>query len=372
MREGEFSLRPGGMCGMISRWGDTMSEISHIDSNFKVDTQLCETDIRFYDVKQEPFQLHGVFYASGQFRRIPQEVAKSVSEGVYSLHSHTAGGRVRFRTDSPYIAIHATMPQVGKMSHFALTGSAGFDLYIRDGSEKYWKSFVPPFDILDGYESIVYFDSAQMRDVTIHFPLYSDVSELYIGLRSDALVGQAQRYRVEKPIVYYGSSITQGGCASRPGNSYESMISRRLDADYINLGFSGNAKGEPAIAQYIAGIDMAAFVYDYDYNAPTVEHLENTHRKMYDIIRKAYPALPIILLSRPAFRLSAEEQRRLDVIRRTYEAAKAAGDDHVFLIDGSALMALAQCEGTVDGCHPNDLGFASMAKAVGDVLEQVL
>lgn len=349
-----------------------MSNMSLIDSNFKVESNINESNIRFYDVKTSPFKIHGVFYEDGKFRRLPENVAGTVNEGVYDLHANTAGGRVRFKTDSPYVAIHAKMPVIGKMPHFALTGSAGFDLYICDEQERFFKTFVPPFDIQDGYESIIYFDSATMREVTINFPLYSEVSELYIGLRDGATVCEPKPYKVEKPIIYYGSSITQGGCASRPGNSYESIISRELDADYINLGFSGNAKGETEIAEYIAKQDMSVFVYDYDHNAPTVEHLKNTHEKMYRIIREAKPDLPIVLMSRPKYRLSDEEKLRFSVIKETYEAAVASGDTNIYLIDGGTLMALAKDGGTVDDCHPNDLGFASMAKAVGDLLEKIL
>lgn len=349
-----------------------MNDVSLIDSNFKVVSQINESNIRFYDVNKPPFKIYGVFYEDGKFRRLPENVAKTVNTGVYGLHANTAGGRVRFTTDSPYVAIHAKMPNIGKMPHFALTGSAGFDLYIGDEDQRYVKTFVPPFTIEDGYEGIIYFDCAKMHQVTINFPLYSEVSELYIGLSDSATVCEPKRYRVEKPIVYYGSSITQGGCASRPGNSYQSIISRRLDADYINLGFSGSAKGEPEIAEYISKLDMSVFVYDYDHNAPTAEHLKNTHQKMYRSIREAKPDLPIVLMSRPKFYLSDDEKLRFDIINKTYEAAKSAGDTNIYLIDGGRLMALAKDEGTVDGCHPNDLGFASMAKAAGDLLEKIL
>ena len=349
-----------------------LSNISLVDSNFKIESHINENSIRFYDVNQPPFRIFGVFYESGKFRRLPEDIAKTVNTGVYRLHANTAGGRVRFKTDSPYVAINVKMPNIGKMPHFALTGSAGFDLYICAESERYVKTFVPPFAIQDGYESIIYFDSSNMREVTINFPLYSEVSELYIGLHDSALVCEPKRYKLEKPIVYYGSSITQGGCASRPGNSYESIISRRLDADYINLGFSGNAKGEHEIAEYIAKMDMSVFVYDYDHNAPTAEHLKNTHAKMYRTIREAKPDLPIVLMSRPKFYLSADEKLRFNIIKKTYEDAKSAGDTNIYLIDVATLMALAKDEGTVDNCHPNDLGFASMAKAVGDLLEKIL
>jgi lysophospholipase L1-like esterase len=349
-----------------------MSNISLIDSNFKVETQIKEPDVRFYNVLQVPFRVYGVFYEAGKFRRIPEHIAKTVSDGVYRIHASTAGGRVRFKTNSSYIAIHAKMPGIGKMPHFALTGSAGFDLYIHDDAVRYVQTFVPPFAIQDGYESVIHFGSSQMRELTINFPLYSEVSELYIGLCDSAAVYEPTPYKTETPIVYYGSSITQGGCASRPGNSYESIISRRLDCDYINLGFSGNARAEDEIAEYIRDLNMSVFVFDYDYNAPTVEHLERTHQKMFREIRAKNPALPIVLMSRPKYCLTDEEKQRLAIIKKTYDDAKSAGDENVYLLDGSALMELAKNDGTVDGCHPNDLGFASMAKALGDLLEKIV
>ncbi len=343
-----------------------MSDFSKIDSNFKVETKIKEQDIRFYDVNQAPFKIYGVFYDNGKFRRMPTEVAKTVNDMVVSLHVHTAGGRVRFKTDSPYIAIHAEMSGVVKMEHIPLTGSGGFDMYMGGNPERYMKTFVPKYTMTDGYESIFRCGSSAMREVTINFPTYSEVDALYIGLQEGATVLPPRDYTIEKPIVYYGSSITQGGCASRPGNTYQSVISRRLDADFINLGFSGSARGETTMAEYIAGLDMSAFVYDYEYNAPTVEHLQNTHEPMFRIIRQAHPNIPIVILTRPEYKARGAG---VDVIRKTYENAKAAGDENVYFLGGTALMAMAGYDGTVDGVHANDLGFASMAKAVGDVLE---
>lgn len=349
-----------------------MKNISEIDKNFSIKTSIEKEDIRFYDVKEKPFKVHGVFYENGKFRRLPEEVAKNVNEGVYALHANTAGGRVRFRTDSPYVAIHAEMPYIGKMPHFALTGSAGFDLYIREDKDCYFKTFIPPFDITHGYEGVIDFPSSEMREITINFPLFSDISALYIGLKNNSSVQKPTSYKHQKPIVFYGSSITHGGCTSRPGLSYESIISRDFDADYINLGFSGSARGEDEIAEYIKNIPMSVFVYDYDHNAPTAEYLRNTHEKMFKIIRENNPELPVIMMSRPKYFLTDEEKERFEIIEKTYLNALKKGDKNVYLIDGKALMKEAENDGTVDGCHPNDLGFYSMAKAVGDVLEKII
>ena len=347
-------------------------DISQVDKNFLIETKISRTDIKFYDVKNSPFEISGVFYEDGAFRRIPESVAKATNDGVVSLHTNTAGGRIRFKTNSSYIAINAKMSGLGKMPHFAFTGSMGFDLYMKsNGKDIYINTFVPPFNVLDGYEGIIEFASTKEKEITINMPLYSNVKELYVGLSEDAVVLPPEPYSIEKPIVYYGSSITQGGCASRPGMAYEAIISRKLNFDYINLGFSGNAKGEDAIANYIADIDMSMFVYDYDHNAPSLEHLMNTHQRMFNIIRDKNPDLPIILLSRPKYLLNLEEEKRFEIIKRTYDNAVCSGDENVYLIKGTKLMEVAKWEGTVDNCHPTDFGFVSMANALIPVISKI-
>lgn len=346
-----------------------LRDIAKIDKNFAVAEKINKPDVRFYDALEAPFVICGVKHDGTCFRRLPKAVAETVSDRVLALSSRTAGGRVRFCTDSPYVAISAQMPLVGRMGHFALSGSSGFDLYA-DG--RYIKTFVPPVKLTDGYESVIDLGERKMRQITVNFPLYSDVSRLQLGLQAGSHLEKPQPYRYETPVVFYGSSITQGGCASRPGNCYSAILGRRLDFDHINLGFSGSGKAEEAIARYIAGLSMSVFVYDYDHNAPDLAHLEATHERMFRIIRQANPCLPIVILGRPRFYLSELERQRLAVIRRTYENALAAGDQQVYFMDGPTLMAMAENEGTVDGTHPNDLGFASMARALEPLLKKIL
>ena len=126
------------------------------------------------------------------------------------------------------------------------------------------------------------------------------------------------------------------------------------------------------MAEYISGLDMSVFVYDYDHNAPTVGHLQKTHESMFKQIRSAQPELPIVMLSRPFYDLDTEEKQRLDVIRTTYRNAIESGDKNVYLIEGSTLLEMAGNEGSVDRIHPTDLGFASMAKAIAVVMEKIL
>ena len=270
--------------------------IEDVDKNFSVETKIERPGIVFTGIENPAIKLYGVFKENGKYRRMPEAVAKSVSEGVYILHSCTSGGRIKFKTDSEYVIISVKMGTLCKMPHFAWTGSIGFDMYA---DNVYVESFIPPGTIVDGYENVIDFRDKKEREITINFPLYSEVVDIYIGLKEGSLLEPPSEYSIEKPVVYYGSSITQGACATRPGNFYPSIVSRRIDSDYISLGFSGNALAEDEMAEYVANLNMSAFVYDYDWNAPDTEHLRNTHSKMFKKIREKNPDLPVIMMTRP-------------------------------------------------------------------------
>lgn len=347
-------------------------DIDKIDKNFKVETNISKEDIHFYDVEDGVFRIYGVFKENGIFRRMPEQVAASVNPGVYALHTNTAGGRVRFVTDSSYVAIKTEYSPCRK-PHFALTGSSGFDMYSEwEGSNQYKGTFIPPVDVIDGYESILEFQNKKERIITINFPLYSDVRKLYIGLQEGATLKTAPEYKIQKPVVYYGSSITQGACASKPGSCYQSILSRRFDCDYINLGFAGSARGEETMANYIKSLDMSLFVLDYDHNAPTAAKLEETHNRFFEIIRKELPTLPIVIMPRPRYYHRGEDDKRFEVVKNTYLNAKAKGDEHVYFISNTELMSLVEDNGSVDNTHPTDSGFLSMANALGKVFEKIL
>lgn len=349
-----------------------MQKIAQIDKNFALETSISREGLKFYDTAKAPFRLHGVSVENGVYRRMPEKVSGKISHGVDVLCRCGAGGRVRFVTDSPYVAIKVEGKAIGKSSQTAVAGSCGFDMYSEyDGENRYEGTFIPPLDIEDGYESVRDFKSVRQRVVTINFPDYFEVYRLYIGLKEDSLLALAPKYKVEKPVVYYGSSVTQGGCASKPGSTYQSILSRWFDCDYINLGFSGAAKGEDAMTDYISSLEMSVFVLDYDYNAPTPEHLKNTHGKMYRKVREAHPDLPIVMMPRPKYYLDELEEEFASVVYETYHSAKEAGDENVWFISGKRLMELVKDNGTVDGCHPTDSGFFSMACAIREVFEEI-
>lgn len=344
-------------------------DISKIDKNFKIDSKIEREGLTFYDIDETPFKVCGVYRERDHYVRLPADVAKSVSEGVFSLHTHTAGGRVRFVTDSPYVAVSVKLNNAYKMPHFAFTGSVGCDMY---SGTRYIGTIVPPVSVTTEYEGVMDVPFTDEHEYTINMPLYSGIDKMYIGIKEGCVLKAAPDYEISKPIAYYGSSVTQGGCASRPGNAYQNIISRELDCDFINLGFSGNAKAEDEIANYIASLDMSAFVYDYEYNAPTLEHYKNTHERMFKIIRNANPDLPIVMVSRPKYHLTEGARDWFEVMMTTYNNAVAAGDKNVYYIDGMTLFAPEMREAAlVDNLHPNDVGFLSMANVIGEKLKEI-
>lgn len=338
---------------------------------------MPEGDLVWVNIRDIPWALHGVFYDEeiGYYIRMPFEMAKSVSDSIFHLNHHSAGGRLRFRTDSGTIAIKSVMETDPHTPHHTFLSQAGFDLYRRldtEEREKYVKSYIPPISMTKGYHSS-YSDDASFADYTIYFPVYDTVCELYLGLKKDSEILSARPYKNEKPVVFYGSSITQGGCACRTGLAYESIISRELDTEFINLGFSGSARGEKPIVDHIAGLDMSAFVLDYDHNAYDTALLEATHLPFYRAVREKNPTIPIIIISAPVTYMDSYWGPRREIIRKTYEIALSEGDRNVYFIDGETLFG-EHCreECTVDGTHPNDLGMYRMACRIGEVLDSAL
>lgn len=348
-----------------------MPNISEIDKNFAVESKFEKGNISWIDSKNEQFTLKGVFYEDGGYKRMPCETAKTVSSGVEYLNNHTSGGRLLFETDSSYVALSAK-GRSDHMPHMAFTGSKGFDLYIyENGQFEFFRTFIPDSQNTDRFENIIEFDDRKSRKLMIHFPLYGGVEELNIGLENDSYLERFDPYTDGQLVVYYGSSITQGGCASRPGNNYPAIVSRKTMTDFICLGFSGNAHGEDTMIDYIASLPMTVFVMDYDHNdMREPDKLAERHPRLYDAVRKAHPDIPIIIMSAPWSKyLESLEAKSREVVLKTYNVAKENGDN-VFFVDGQKLFGkeFDDCA-TVDGCHPNDYGFVKMAEAVLNVIK---
>lgn len=347
-------------------------DISVIDKNLKIETQISKDDIIWLNAAQYPFELYGAF-SSEPYIRMPADVAEKVSPGVLGLSKNTAGIRLRFKTNSPYIAIHVEWQGLTRFSHMPVSGTSGFDLFsvTENGSQTFIKPFMPTPDSHKGFDSVIDV-SGKMTDYVINFPLYNSVQKLVIGVRNDSKFETPSQYINKLPVVFYGSSITQGGCASRPGNCYQNFLSRAFNIDYINLGFSGSARAEDEMIDYLAGLEMSVFVSDYDHNAPSTEHLENTHYKLYEKIREKHPETPYIIISKPDYKFENSEDLRRKVIMNTYIKALENGDKNVYFIDGASLFADDEWQAcTVDGCHPNDLGFYRFYKALYPIFKKL-
>ena len=346
-------------------------DLTKIDPNFAVKHLPEGTEQDFYPATDEVFGLCGVYHDGFSYTRMPTKVAESVSASVVALHRNTSGGRIRFFTDSPTVTLAAVSDLVTGMPHFTHIGANGFDLYL-DGEPQgsfyaFWRQEG------DAHYLLASKVLAHPGEVEIYFPLYANVIDLKVGLqKGSALLPTEKAYAVEKPVVFYGSSVTQGGCATRAGMSYEAILCRELDLDFVNLGFSGSAKGEAEMAAYIASLDMSVFVMDYDYNAWSVEHLRETHGPFFDVIRAAHPKLPIIMMTAPICNGNRDFAERIKVVRATYDRARDMGDENVYFLSGEELLQLSGNEGLIDNCHPTDLGFWSMAKALLPVMKKAL
>ncbi len=354
--------------------------LAKVDKNFSLDTKLDRDDIVWFNIKNAPFEFYGLYDPKNtdrkNFIRMPEDVAASVSDGVRGLNYCTAGGRVRFSTDSPFVAIK-TVQNFNHSPHMTHAMQGGFDLFsMRNGISCFAAPFIPPVEAVGGFEQLRdVHNFGKMTSYTLNFPLYGGVKEVYIGIKEGSKLGGGEKYRDMKPIVYYGSSITQGGCASRPGNCYQAIFSHKTNTDYINLGLSGGCKAELPMVEYISSLDMSIFVCDYDHNAPSCDYLRDTHYRLYSMFREKQSETPYVMITKPdiwAWNRHDCDMRR-EIVFDTFKRARDAGDKNVYFIDGRSLFGSDNRDNcTIDGCHPNDLGFYRMAETIGAVLTEII
>lgn len=297
--------------------------------------------------------------------RMPVDIAETVSDNVKSLSRCTSGGRLRFVTDSAVMSLHVQLEEEAPNSAISVVVDGCFNGHAGpiNAEAQEWDG---EFDLGRPGEK---------KTVTVFLPRTGHPKEIVISLPDNAAVEKAAPYKVEKPVVFYGSSITMGAICTSPAKCYTALVSERLCADHVNLGFGGSALGERTMAEYIASLDMSAFVLDYEHNAPTIDHLRATHKPFFDIIRRAHPTLPILIVSRPDTdwdHLRACEGRR--VIMDTFHTALADGDRYVDYVDGFYLWGNYDrhtCR-QEDDCHPTDEGFARMADVIAPRLSALM
>ncbi len=307
-------------------------------------------------------------------RRLPLRLKDRFREPVWNLAQHPSGGRIRFRTDSARIGIVAENPSFSNMHHMASVGENGFDIYV-DGA--YLGSAWP-----DGNGKIAkewqVGRERQMREVTLYLPLYKAVTIREFTFDPEARLEPATPHAVRQPIVYYGSSITQGGCASNPGGSCQAMLERWLDADFVNLGFSGNGLGEPAVAEAICELSPSCIVLDFWAN-PSAEQYAAALPVFVDILRRNLPRVPILVTGpfhfpgeRASEDLARSQSSKRNTARQFVEQRRKAGDRQIRFVDGLEMLGPEQSDGLVDGVHCNSLGFYFNARGLEPQLRKAV
>jgi lysophospholipase L1-like esterase len=335
--------------------------------------------LRWMPVTSQEVEVDGLpWFAQnrGELFRLPLTLEKVVRPAVWNLAQSPSGGRIRFRTDAASIAIRLEYPSPPNMTNMHAFGQTGVDLYA-DGV--YLATAIADKDAAPGktYEKVLFSGLPRVeREIVIYLPLYKPVKVLGIGVDPEAHIQKPHAFALSRPVVFYGTSITQGGCASRSGMSYQAILGRMLNIDFVNLGFSGNGTGEPELAQAVADIDAACYVLDFAQNNRTVESLEKVYAPFLATLRAKHPDTPILAIT-PIYAAreaagELETQKMRDHIRLVVSRAIAAGDGHLQIVEGTDLLGPSQGDGLVDGTHPNDLGFQSMAHGLATRLRKFL
>lgn len=334
--------------------------------------------MKTYRYTDSPLEVHGLpFWNENHLlERLPAKTLESLKaenpgSGVLNLQKRCPGARICFRTNAKRFTVRMELETISPDVGMSIFACQAINVMIGPHKTARFAGLVNPPDYNTLKAERTFSKSDETEDITLFLPRNEPVKNIEIEVDDDAIVESPTPYRYP-PILFYGSSITEGGCCCRMTNAYNALISSDLDVDYYNYGFSGSARGEMALADCIADIPMSIFVYDYDHNAPTPEHLKRTHEPFFKRIREKNPDLPVIMITRPVYVGSQDADIRADIIRETYENAKKAGDKNVYFIDGRKFFgdrgALCSC----DDCHPNDLGFYLMAQAIEPTVKAIL
>jgi hypothetical protein len=326
------------------------------------------------------FELIGKGFTDTQTRyeRLPARLEGKTRPPVWSLSKNCSGLAIRFRTNSHTIAARWELTEDAVMNHFAPSGIKGLDLYcLKNGKWQFVNSARPVVKISTA-TIIERLDGKEM-EYMLYLPLYDGLTNLEIGVEPAAILTNPQidSPRRNKPVVFYGTSITQGGCASRAGMSYPNQLSRMLDRQIVNLGFSGNGQLDLEIAEAMSEIDASCFVIDCMPNL-TIAQMNEKYVRFLEIIREKKPTTPILLVEIIPYphrnfdqSISPILQEMNDLLTRIYSGQKKKGDRHIYYLKSDKLIG-NDSEGTVDGIHLTDLGFWRISQNMYPVISKLI
>ncbi len=337
--------------------------------------QVHWTDARDLQVEGKGWTNTLAFYD-----RLPAKAENTAPKAVWNLGHQSAGLCVRFVTDSSSIALRWELTSSNlAMPHMAATGVSGVDLYVKTESGAWrWLAVGKPTQQSNNVVLVNDLPPAQ-REYLLYLPLYNGTKSLQIGITTNATIAAAGAWGPgsRKPIVYYGTSILQGGCASRPGMVHSAILQRRFNFPTINLGFSGSGKMEPIMGELLAELDPSVYVLDC---LPNMNSSMVTERvePFVQTLRKSHPETPIVLVEDrryPDGFLVASKKKANDnnhaALRASCERLQKSGVKNLYYLAGDDLLG-EDGEGTVDGSHPTDLGFTRQAEVFAKTLAPLL
>ena len=339
-----------------------------------------EAGVVWYDLRLVGIEGQGWSETKAPYDRLPAKAEGKVRPAVWGLGRDSAGECARFVTDATTLHARWTLTSADlAMPHMAATGVSGLDLYVKgeDGVWR-WLAVGQPKAQTNSVKLVTDLPAGR-REYMLYLPLYNGVSSVEIGLPEGASLskGPAREKGAEKPIVFYGTSITQGGCASRPGMVHTALLGRWLDRPVINLGFSGNGQMEAEVAELLAELDPAVYVIDCLPNITAAQVTERTG-PLVKILREARPETPILLVEdrnySDAFLIEKKQERNRSsqaALKVEFDRLVEAGVKNLHYLAGDELLGNDN-EGTVDSSHPTDLGFFRQAEAFREVLGPLL
>ena len=351
-------------------------DVSKWDPRMAVEKAVTGADgLKWIDGRYLP--LEGKAFADVEhfYDRLPRNVTTNVNAGVRSMKHHTSGMMFRFKTSSPTLSFEWVPYARGlSMDHMPATGMSGIDIYAQggDGVWRYVKTGRIRSDHAGAWPTgRVEVAISPGTPVTVNLPLYNGVKEIRLGIVSNATVEALgpRKSGVDKPVVFYGTSITHGGCCSRPGLSFVNVIGRDLDVPVVNLGFSGSGVMEMEMSEHLAAIDASCYVLDCLWNMRKTSVAER-YEPFIRNLRAKRPDVPIVMAGMcDVYNQPPNDKEKF--VDSLYQKLVAEGWEHLVFLPKDN-MYLKDFEGTVDGCHPNDWGMMAMAKAYGGAVKEAL